>query len=127
MTRILVIEDDPALRKVYTTVLSKEGFKVATAVDGADGLKQAEADEPDMILLDMRMPNMTGIEFLRAYEVAAKHPKVCVVAFSASDVPQFVDEARALGVVRYLAKYNFTPRSMVATIREALAERRPAS
>lgn len=80
-----------------------------------------------MILLYMRIPNMTGIEFLRAYDIAAKHPKVRVVAFSASDVPQFVDEAPAPGVARYLAKYNFAPRSMVATIREALAERRPAS
>lgn len=122
MAKILVIEDDAALRKVYVNVLTKEGHAVESAVDGQEGLRMAEAAEPDLILLDMRMPHMTGIEFLRAYDVRSKHPNVRVVAFSASDVPQLVDDARQLGVVRYLAKYNFTPRSMVAVIKEALSE-----
>lgn len=123
MAKILVIEDDAALRKVYVNVLVKEGHVVESAVDGQEGLRMAEAAEPDLILLDMRMPHMTGLDFLRAYDVRAKHPKVKVVAFSASDIPQLVDDARQLGVSRYLAKYNFTPRSMVAVIKEALAER----
>jgi CheY-like chemotaxis protein len=122
MPRILVIEDDSALRKVYVNVLVKEGFTVDSAVDGAEGLSKAEASEPDLILLDMRMPHMTGIEFLRAYDLRGRHPKVRVVAFSASDVPQLVDEATQLGVSRYLAKYSFTPRSMIAVIKEALAQ-----
>src|SRR5688572_26618795 len=101
MKKILVVEDDQTLQKVYRAVLAKEGFKVEVASDGLEGLMKAEADEPDLIVLDMLMPNMTGIEFLKAYDIKNKHPKVKVIAFSNSDVPDRVNEALELGAKKY--------------------------
>jgi CheY-like chemotaxis protein len=120
MARILIIEDDQALRKVYTTILTKEGHAVEAAEDGLDGLRRANANEPDLILLDIMMPKLDGIEFLRQYDVVNKHPKTKVIAFSNSDVPDRVQKAMALGAVKFKTKYNFTPKSMMALIEEVL-------
>jgi DNA-binding response OmpR family regulator len=118
--RILVIEDDVNLRKVYVTILGKEGFDVVAAVDGKDGLRLANEKEPDLILLDMMMPNMNGIDFLKAYDIPGKHPKVKVLAFSATEKADFQSEAARLGAARYLTKFSVSPKKMVAVIREAL-------
>ncbi len=93
MTRILVVEDDPTIQKIYRNVLTKEGYEVEVASDGKEGLTKATAKEPDLIILDMLMPNMSGIEFLRAYDIINKHPSVKVIAFSNTEQPQRVSEA----------------------------------
>ena len=122
MAKILIIEDDPSLRKIYVAILSMEGFNVTGAFDGQEGLRLAAEIQPDLILLDMMMPNMNGIEFLRAYDILGQHPKVKVIAFSNTEKPEFVNEARKLGATRYTAKYSFTPKTLVSLIRETLAE-----
>lgn len=122
MNRILIVEDDQTLQKVYKTLLTKEGYQVDVASDGAEGLAKANAQEPDLIVLDMLMPNMTGLEFLRAYDVINKHPKVKVIAFSNSDQPERVGDALALGARKYMAKYSFSPKAMVGLIKDTLAE-----
>ena len=122
MKKILVVEDDQTLQKVYRAVLAKEGFQVDVASDGVEGLRKAEADEPDLIVLDMLMPNMTGIEFLRAYDINNKHPNVKVIAFSNSDLPDRVNEAMELGARKYMTKYSFSPKAMVGLIKDTLAE-----
>ena len=122
MAKVLVIEDDPTLRKVYVTVLTKEGFEVAEAGNGEEGLRLAEANEPDLILLDMMMPRMSGLDFLRAYDVKVRHPKVKVVAFSATEKVEFVTEAPKLGAAKYLTKFRFSPKAMVQMVRETLAQ-----
>jgi two-component system response regulator VicR len=122
MARILVIEDDRTLRKVYVTILTKEGFEVSAAVDGEEGLALAQKLEPDLILLDMMMPKMSGLDFLRAYELKEKHPKVKVIAFSATEKEEFVVEAPKLGASKYLTKFRFSPKAMVQIVRETLAD-----
>src|SRR5688572_6186583 len=123
MPRILVVEDDNSLRKVYVAILTKEGYDVAAAADGKEGLRLANESEPDLILLDMMMPNMNGIEFLRAYDIKGKHPTVKVIAFSNTEKPEFVSEAPKLGATRYMTKYSFSPKAMVGLIKETLAKK----
>ncbi|MGE0158893.1 MAG: response regulator [Gemmatimonadales bacterium] len=120
MKRILVIEDDPHLRKVYVTILGKEGFEVVEAVDGKDGLRLANEREPDLILLDMMMPTMNGIDFLKAYDVLGKHPNVKVLAFSATEKADFQSEAARLGATKYMTKFSVSPKKMAAVIRQSL-------
>jgi CheY-like chemotaxis protein len=122
MARVLIVEDNAALQKIYVTLLTKEGFDVECVGDGAQALSRAETRPPDLILLDMMMPNLDGLGFLRAYDLKGRHPGVKVVIFSNTEMPEKVKEAMALGAARYMTKYNFTPKKMVELIREMVAK-----
>ena len=119
--KILVVEDDPSLRKIYLAILTKAGFEVKGAFDGEDALRVAAEGDPDLILLDMMMPRMTGIEFLRAYDIPGKHPGVKVVAFSNTEKLDFIDEAKKLGAVKYMTKYSHSPTAIIALVNDTLA------
>lgn len=121
MSKILIVEDDAFLRKAYINVLSKEGFQVDFASTGVEGLDKATKDEPDLIILDMLMPQMDGVEFLKAYDVKNKHPKVKIIVFSNMSIAEKVNEAVALGASNYKTKAFFSPREMVQLIRDTLA------
>jgi len=119
MPKVLIVEDDAILQNAYNTVLSMEGFDVETAPDGVEGLRVAQAKKPDVILLDMLMPNMNGLQFLKLFE-PKKHPETKIIVFSNIVSPDDVKQARELGVVKYLTKATFTPKEMVDTIKETL-------
>lgn len=120
MPKILVVEDDMALRKVYMTILSKEGFEVEAATDGEQALAMAQQSEPDLILLDMMMPKVNGIEFLKRYDLKGKHPNVKVIAFSATEKEEFIHDSAKLGASRYLTKFSFSPKAMVKIVKDTL-------
>lgn len=117
MGKVLIVEDDLILRSAYTTVLTMEGFEVRGAQDGLEGLQMAKDDEPDVILLDMLMPKLSGTEFLKKYNLLKNHPNVKVIVFSNTAVPEQMSEVMELGAARYLTKSEFTPKEMVTTIR----------
>lgn len=121
MSQVLIIEDDAILQNAYNTVLTMEGFDVETAPDGLEGLKLAQAKKPDIILLDMLMPNMNGQQFLKLFE-PLKHPETKVIVFSNIVSPEDVKHAMGMGVVKYLTKSTFTPKEMVSTIKEVLSK-----
>jgi two-component system, chemotaxis family, sensor histidine kinase and response regulator PixL len=121
-TSILVIEDDELLREIYATKLTMEGFQVDTALDGLDGLDKATRSEPDIILLDMIMPRMTGLEFLAAYRQPSQHPRVKTVIISNKSSTKEMNQARALGVRDYLIKSQLTPQDIVTRVRGYLSE-----
>lgn len=66
MTRVLIVDDEPSIRQLVATLLTLEGFDVTTAPDGRAALEQVQADAPDVVLSDVRMPHMTGYELLAA-------------------------------------------------------------
>lgn len=69
----------------------------------------------------MQMPNMDGIDFLRAYDVIDTHPKVKVIAFSNTQQPQKVKDALALGALGYMTKSQYSPRALMQLIKDTLA------
>lgn len=119
MAKVLIVEDDEILQSAYDTVLTMEGYQSFTASDGVEGLKLAKEQSPDVILLDMLMPNLNGLEFLEAYE-PKKHPNTKIIVFSNMSVPSDVRDAKKLGAYKYLTKSSFTPKEMVVIIEEAL-------
>ncbi|MGB4759101.1 MAG: response regulator [Candidatus Saccharimonadales bacterium] len=121
MANVLVVEDEPTLSSAYTTLLKHAGYKVVVAHDGRDALQKATDHEPDIILLDLRMPNMTGVEFLEAYNIKKKHPNVQVIVFSNYDMQDEIDEAYRLGATRYLLKAWASPREILQIIQNTLA------
>jgi CheY-like chemotaxis protein len=75
--KVLVIEDDDAIRAVVSAALEDEGYQVVNARDGAEGLQVARTEQPRIILLDMRMPVIDGWEFTRRYRAEHASPHDC--------------------------------------------------
>lgn len=119
-TKVLIVEDDELLREVYATKLLMEGFAVETAQDGAEGLHKATTLEPDVILLDMLMPHMSGLEFLRAYKLQSNHPNVTALVISNKSSTKEINEAKTMGAADYLIKSHHTPAEIVERIRSYL-------
>lgn len=126
MARILIVEDDPFLGRAYTNILTKEGFEVDIATDGELGLEKAQAKEPDLIILDMLMPKMDGLQFLEAYNIKGAHPKVKVIVFSNMSIQEKIDRAVELGATNFKIKAFFSPKEMVGLIRETLDQEQSA-
>jgi two-component system, chemotaxis family, chemotaxis protein CheY len=99
--RIMVIDDDEAIREFVSWVLSDDGYEVVTANHGAVALGMLERWHPDVILLDMRMPVMDGWEFSRAYREMDNSHAPIVVLTAARDAADSADEIGADG---YLSK-----------------------
>jgi two-component system response regulator VicR len=101
--------------------LEKEGYDVSVAHDGQEALDITEKLEPDLILLDLRMPRVSGIQFLQAYNLKEKHPKVKVVVFSNLDTQKEIDEAYSLGAQKYMLKAWASPKELIRLVEEMLA------
>jgi DNA-binding response OmpR family regulator len=102
--RILIVDDDPRLLHIVAMYLSIEGYEVATAENGEDGLAKVEARAPDLVILDIMMPGMDGIETcrrIRAHEPAAGIP---IVMFSALSSDDDIERARLAGANHLITK-----------------------
>ncbi len=119
MVQILLVEDNISLNKVYSLVLKKEGYKVANAFDGRDGLKQLTTVKPDLILLDMLMPRMGGLDFLRHFSFA-DYPQTSIVILSNVNEDKDVTQALKLGATHYIVKSDNSPHDLVERIHEII-------
>jgi DNA-binding response OmpR family regulator len=102
--RILVVDDDPRLLHIVEMYLSIEGYDVVTAENGEDGLKEVEAARPDLVILDIMMPGMDGIEACRRIRTNAETHSVPVVMFSALSSDDDVERARLAGANHLITK-----------------------
>jgi len=121
MAKILIAEDEKALNDAYVMILKKAGHTVKSALDGSEALKITEKFEPDVILLDLRMPEVGGIEFLERYNLPERHPKVKVIIFSNLDMQKEIDKAFKLGAAKYMLKSWASPKELTAMIEAQLA------
>lgn len=106
--RILLVEDDRFLRRACETGLKRQGFTIVTAADGEEGLRLARTEAPDLILLDMLMPKMSGIEVLRALKADEGTRSIPVLVLSNSSQEGSIQQAMALGAIGYLVKANLS-------------------
>lgn len=121
MARVLIVEDYENLQNIYGAVLKKEGYDVAVVDDGMAALEQAKSYKPDVILLDLLLPHMSGMEFLDAYK-PKDHPETKVIICSNFTSPKYIEEAGKLGVVHFLLKSNVTPAEIAEVIAKTLKE-----
>jgi DNA-binding NarL/FixJ family response regulator len=119
MPQILIVEDEPALGAAYQTILSKHGLDAQLATNGEEALKVIQKDTPDLVLLDMVMPKMNGLEFLK--RINGVFPPEKVIVFSNQDNQAEIDEAFRLGANRYLLKSWASPSDLVKVVKDALA------
>lgn len=118
--KILVVEDEQDLSEVYEFMLKGAGYNVRIAADGDEALKICETFVPDLILLDLRMPKVTGLEFLQKYDLIKHHPKVKVIVFSNLDTQSDIDKAYELGAVRYMLKAWASPKELLVLVEQTL-------
>lgn len=121
MAKILLVDDDPLLVRMYQTKFESEGHAVKTASDGAKALDEVKTVKPDMILLDVMMPKMNGLDVLKhlkADETTKKIPVVMLTNVSSSDADE--QKGLELGAVAYLVKANYTPKEIVQKVKEIL-------
>jgi CheY-like chemotaxis protein len=121
MAKILVVEDYESLQKIYRTVLEQAGHEVEIVDDGFVALDKASKDQFDLILLDLLLPHMSGIEFLHAFE-PKKHPNTKVIICSNFANDKFNQEADELGVIKHLTKSNLTPQEIAAVVDDTLKQ-----
>lgn len=99
---VLVIDDQPGIRKLLNEVLSEEGYNVVTAGNGYEGLQRAKEQKPALILMDMKMPGMDGIETLR--EIKRYNQTIKVIMMTAYGELEMVNQAQLLGAENYITK-----------------------
>jgi len=107
-TRILLVEDDKFLRRACEIGLKKRGFRVLTASDGEEGLQLAREESPDIILLDMLMPKLNGMETLEALKQDSRTSAIPVVILSNTSIDSDLQQARSLGAIGYLVKASMS-------------------
>ena len=116
MTKILLIDDEPSIIKLVTAYLKPEGYEVLTASDGISGLKAARAFKPDLILLDLMLPGMDGIELLSTLR---RESNTYVIMLTAKTEETDKIVGLSIGADDYVTK-PFSPRELVARIKAAL-------
>ncbi len=125
MAKILFVEDDPLIVKIYATRLIADGHQVISADNGEDGLRLAETEIPDLIVLDVMMPKMDGfgvLEKVRANEKLAQKP---VLIYSNLAQEDEITRARKLGASEFIVKANLSPTEMVNKIKSYLTPASP--
>lgn len=122
MTKIAIVEDDPAISQMYRIKFEAEGYTVETAENGKLGYELAKDMQPDIILLDLMMPVMTGEEMLAKLRKAAWGKKSKVIILTNRGEQEIPDEVRALGVDAIILKAAMTPRQVAELVKAKLAE-----
>ena len=120
--RVLLVEDDRFLRRACEISLRQRGFAFTTAADGEEALRNVRADPPDLILLDLLMPKMTGIEVLKTLRAEEATREIRVLILSNSSREEDVEEIKTLGVSGYFVKADLSLQvlgDMVARLLEA--------
>lgn len=120
MPSIAIIEDEKPIAQLYKMKFELEGFAVSTAQNGHDGFKLVREKSPDLVLLDLRMPNMSGDEMLAKMRATAWGADIRVVILTNLSRDEAPAALRFLGVERYIVKANHTPAQVVAIVREVL-------
>jgi len=121
MASILIVEDDALIRRLYEKVFSSEGHKVSTAADGEEGLLKIKEEKPALILLDIMMPKMDGLELLERIKADPEIADIPVVVLTNLAGTKDAETALSKGAVKYIVKSGYKPKEIVGMVKEILA------
>lgn len=117
--KILIVEDDQYIRDIYKTTLEEAGFNVTTAVDGEEGLLKAKEGGYNLILLDMMMPKVDGIQFLTDIKTnAPKEPNGNTILLTNLTQDPVVKQGIDLGAKSYISKADVNPAEFLEKVKE---------
>ena len=118
MKSILLVEDDPFLIDIYSTKLKESGFSVEVASDGESALRKVKEKEPDLVILDIVLPQLDGWEILRQIKSDPKLKNIKIIILSNLGQKEEVERGVELGAVKYLIKAHYTPSQVVEEIKK---------
>jgi DNA-binding response OmpR family regulator len=122
MKKILLIEDDQVVANVYRNKLAVDGYKVEVAPDGETGLKVMRTFKPDLIILDLMLPTISGVEVIREIRAEDEFAKVPIIVFSNTYLTNLIQEAWRAGANKCLSKANCTPKDFMEVVRVTVGE-----
>jgi CheY-like chemotaxis protein len=122
--RLLMVEDHPDIAELYQLKLQLEGYRVAVASNGIAGLELARTLKPDVLLLDIHVPQLDGLQLLAALRDDERTRDQLVVVFTEDDNPTLIREAERLQAAAYLLKARLLPRLLSEAIDEVLRNNR---
>lgn len=118
--KILIVEDDGFLQGLCSRKFGAEGYQVAIAGDGVDGIKAMGDNRPDLILLDLLLPKVDGFEFLKTVQENKEWAKIPVIVFSNLSEEKDINRAKNFGAKDYMIKSNFTLDDLAQKIKAVL-------
>ena len=121
MAKILLIEDEPSIRDLYSRQLTKAGYTVAVAEDGNKGLELLKADTYDLLLLDIMLPGINGLQVLREFKTQNPNSQMKVVLLTNLGQDTVIKEGFTLGASAYLIKASYTPDQIVTEVNNLIA------
>ena len=120
---VLIIEDNPRVTKIYKTKLQFEGFQTLVAPNGEEGLEKAKRNNPDLILLDVMLPGVSGFEVLKKLKDNPKTREIPVLILSNLAPAKEQEQGRKLGAVDYFVKTDVSIFQVVEKIKELIKSR----
>lgn len=118
--RVLIVEDEEMLRKAYATILRHEGYHVDEAANGNEALTRIQLHMPDLILLDILMPEADGLSFLERAELNKRAPSTRVITFSNLSDQSKLEKMSRLGATEHILKSSLSPKQLADTVRRML-------
>lgn len=120
MKKILFVEDEAALQKSFGETLEQEGYEIIKALDGKKGLKLAKEEKPDLILLDLILPRLSGFEVLEKLKDNEELKSIPVIILTNLERAEDINKALELGATTYLVKANYSMEDIVNKVGKAL-------
>src|SRR3990172_9618194 len=120
--KVLLIEDEKEVAEFYKLKLTLDGYEVVTAENGQEGLDKANSYRPELIFLDIKMPEMDGFEVLKKLRATARTKDIPVVVLSNFDEQDLIEKGLTLGANEYLIKSQFTPEDISNKINSWVSE-----
>lgn len=122
MAKILIIEDDELIRRIYQQALSFRGHKVTHAVNGEEGLRAAHLHRPALVLLDIMMPKLSGVETLKRLKALPEFAATPVIMLTNVISDASAETALNAGALKYIIKSDYTPKEVVDMVEGILAD-----
>ncbi|HEY4694440.1 MAG TPA: response regulator [Candidatus Nanoarchaeia archaeon] len=123
MPKILIVEDEPFVSRMYQRLFTRVKFEVKTAVSGNEGLETAKSFLPDVVLLDIMIPGINGLEVLKALKKDPKTKNIAVLMVTNIGEEQLAGEAAKLGAQCYMVKADFSPSQILEEVNKHLQNR----
>lgn len=120
MPKILIVEDDPFLLKMYNKKFQVEGFQVETAEDGVIGLEKMKTFAPDLVIMDVMMPKLNGLEAVEKAKTDPATSKIPILILTNLSASTDAQAAVAKGAVGFLVKSDITPAQVIAKVKTIL-------